>query len=70
MNALATNPQTPDDARVWSPSVVEVVASGIPRQDPLALLLAGQKRDRAGLRLVLCATAATLILLIGAGVLG
>ena len=70
MNALATNPQTPDDARVWSPSVVEVVGSGIPRQDPLALLLAEQKRDRAGLRLVLCAAAATLILLIGAGVLG
>lgn len=70
MNALVTQPQTPDDTRVWSPSVVESVGSGIPRHDPLALLLAEQKRDRATLRLVLSAAAALLILLIGAGVLG
>lgn len=69
MNAFAANPQTPDDTRLWSPSRVDAVASGIPKQDPLALLLAEQQRDGALLRLVLSATAAVLILVVGAGVL-
>jgi hypothetical protein len=69
MNALATNVQTPDDTRLWSPSLVEAVGTGIPRQDPLALLVAEQERDGAMLRLVLSATAAVLILVVGAGVL-
>lgn len=72
MKALAAaNTQSRDDTRLWSPSLVDAVGSGsVPRQDPLALLLAEQKRDRAALRLMLCATAATLILVVGAGVLG
>lgn len=70
MKALAPNPQTPDDTRLWSPSLVEAVGTGIPRQDPLALLLAEQKRDRAMLRLMLSAGTALLVLLIGAGLLG
>jgi hypothetical protein len=69
MNAIAANAQTPDDTRLWSPSLVEAVGSGIPKQDPLALLLAEQQRDGAMLRLVLSATAAVLILVVGAGVL-
>ena len=69
MNALATNAQTPDDTRLWSPSLVEAVGTGIPKQDPLALLMAEQQRDGATLRLVLSATAAVLILVVGAGVL-
>lgn len=69
MNALATNAQTPDDTRLWSPSLVEAVGAGIPRQDPLAQLLAEQQRDGATLRLVLSATAAVLILAVGASVL-
>ena len=69
MNALARNAQTPDDTRLWSPSLVEAVGTGIPRQDPLALLLAEQRRDGALLRLVLSAAAAMLILLLGAGLL-
>jgi len=69
MNVLATNPQTPDDTRLWSPSLVEAVGTGIPKQDPLALLMAEQQRDGAMLRLVLSATAAVLILVVGAGVL-
>jgi hypothetical protein len=69
MNALAANAQTPDDTRLWSPSLVEAVGTGIPKQDPLALLLAEQQRDGALLRLVLSATAAVLILVVGAGVL-
>jgi hypothetical protein len=69
MNALATNAQTPDDTRLWSPSLVEAVGTGIPKQDPLALLMAEQQRDGATLRLVLSAAAAVLILVVGAGVL-
>jgi len=69
MNVLAANPQTPDDTRLWSPSLVEAVGTGIPKQDPLALLMAEQQRDGAMLRLVLSATAAVLILVVGAGVL-
>jgi hypothetical protein len=69
MNAFAANAQTPDDTRLWSPSLVEAVGTGIPRQDPLALLMAEQQRDGATLRLVLSAAAAVLILVVGAGVL-
>jgi hypothetical protein len=69
MNALTANPQTPDDTRLWSPSLVEAVGTGIPRQDPLAQLLAEQQRDGAMLRLVLSATAAVLLLVVGASVL-
>ena len=69
MNVLAAHTQTPDDTRLWSPSLVEAVGTGIPRQDPLALLLAEQQRDGAMLRLVLCAAAAVLILVVGAGTL-
>ncbi len=69
MNALAANAQTPDDTRLWSPSLVEAVGTGIPKQDPLALLMAEQQRDGALLRLVLSATAAVLILVVGASLL-
>jgi hypothetical protein len=65
MNAFAANAQTPDDTRLWSPSLVEAVGTGIPKQDPLAQLLAEQQRDGATLRLVLSATAAVLILVVG-----
>jgi hypothetical protein len=69
MNALAAHAQTPDDTRLWSPSLVEAVGNGIPKLDPVAQLLAEQQRDRAMLRLVLSATAAVLILVVGAGML-
>ena len=69
MNALASNPQTPDDTRLWSPSVVEAVGSGLPKPDPVALMLAEQQRDGALLRLALCGAAAVLILLAGVGTL-
>ena len=71
MNALAANAQTPDDARAWSPSLIEAAGAGtgLPRQDPVALLLAEQQRDGAMLRLLLCAAAAVLILVVGAGTL-
>jgi hypothetical protein len=69
MNALAAHTQTPDDTRLWSPSLVEAVGSGIPKLDPVAQLLAEQQRDRELLRLVLSATAAVLILVVGAGIL-
>jgi len=69
MNALAANPQTPDDTRLWSPSLVEAVATGIPKQDPVAQLLAEEHHERALLRLVLSAAAAILILALGAGLL-
>ena len=69
MNAVASHPQSPDDARLWSPSRVDAIGAGLPRQDPVALLLAEQQRDRSLLRLVLCATAATLILALSAGLL-
>jgi hypothetical protein len=68
MNALAAHTQTPDDTRLWSPSLVEAVG-GIPKLDPVAQLLAEQQRDRELLRLVLSATAAVLILVVGAGLL-
>ncbi len=69
MNAFAASVQTPDDTRLWSPSLVEAVATGMPKQDPLAQLLAEQQRDGAMLRLLLCAAAAVLILVAGAGAL-
>jgi hypothetical protein len=69
MNALAANPQTPDDTRLWSPSLIEAMAAGMPKQDPVAQLLAEEHQERALLRLVLSATAAILILAVGAGVL-
>jgi hypothetical protein len=69
MNVLTAHTQSPDDTRLWSPSRVDAVGSGIPKQDPLAQLLAEQQRDGALLRLVLSATAAVLILVVGAGVL-
>jgi hypothetical protein len=69
MNALAANPQTPDDTRLWSPSLVEAVATGIPKLDPVAQLLAEEQHERAVLRLVISAAAAILILAVGAGVL-
>ena len=69
MNAFAANTQSRDDTRLWSPSLVEAVGSGIPRQDPLALLLVEQKRDRRLLRLMLSAGASVLILGVGAGLL-
>jgi hypothetical protein len=69
MNVLTAHTQSPDDTRLWSPSLVEAVGTGIPRQDPLALLMAEQQRDGAMLRLVLSATAALLILVVGASVL-
>ncbi len=69
MNAHAANAQTPDDTRLWSPSLIEAVATGMPRQDPVAQLLAEQQRDGAMLRLLLCAAAAVLILAAGAGAL-
>jgi hypothetical protein len=65
MNAFARHTQTPDDARAWSPSLVDAVRTGLPRQDPVALLLAEQKRDGAMLRLLLSAAAATLLLALG-----
>jgi hypothetical protein len=69
MKALAANTQCNDDTRLWSPSLVDAVGSGISRQDPLAQLLAEQRRDRTMLRLMLCATASLLILGVGAGLL-
>jgi hypothetical protein len=69
MNVLTAHTQSPDDTRLWSPSLVEAVGTGIPRQDPLALLMAEQQRDGAMLRLVLSAAAALLILVVGASVL-
>lgn len=69
MNALAANPQSPDDTRLWSPSLVEAVGTGLSRPDPVALMLAEQQRDGALLRLLLCAVAAVLILVVGAGTL-
>ena len=69
MNALAVNAQTPDDTRLWSPSLIEAVATGMPKQDPVAQMLAEQKRDGAMLRLLLCAAAAVLILVVGVGAL-
>ncbi len=69
MKALAPHTQTPDDTRLWSPSRVEAVGTGMPKHDPLALLLAEQRRDGAMLRLLLSAAAALLILLGGASLL-
>jgi hypothetical protein len=69
MDALAANTQSRDDTRLWSPSLVEAVGSGMPRQDPVAQLLVEQKRDRTMLRLMLSASASVLILGVGAGLL-
>jgi hypothetical protein len=69
MNAFAANTQSRDDTRLWSPSLVEAVGSGIPRQDPVAQLLLEQQRDRTMLRLMLSAGASVLILGVGAGLL-
>ena len=69
MKAFAANTQSRDDTRLWSPSLVDAVGSGASRPDPLALLLAEQRRDRTMLRLMLCATASLLILGLGAGLL-
>lgn len=69
MKALTINAQPPDDTRLWSPSLVEAVGTGLPRPDPVALLLAEQQRDGALGRLLMCAAAAVLILVVGAGAL-
>lgn len=69
MNAIASNAQTPDDTRLWSPSLVEALPSGVPVPDPVAQLLAEEHSERALLRLVLCAVASILILALGAGAL-
>ena len=65
MNVFAASTQSRDDTRVWSPSRIEAVAKDAVRPDPLALLLAEQRRERTTLRLLLCATAALLILAVG-----
>jgi len=69
MKALATNPQTPDDTRLWSPSLVEALPTGMPQLDPVAQLLAEEHRQGAKIRLVLCGVASVLILVLGAGLL-
>jgi hypothetical protein len=69
MNVLAANPQTPDDTRLWSASLVEALPSGIPRLDPVAQLLAEEHRESALMRLVLSAALSILILALGAGLL-
>lgn len=70
MKALATNAQTSDDTRLWSPSLVEALPATIPPLDPVAQLLAEERREQALLRLMLSAGAAVLILVAGAGLLG
>jgi hypothetical protein len=70
MTALAAPPQSPDDTRHWSPSMVEGLPSRMPPQDPVQLLLAEQQRDQSRLRLVLCATASVLILAVAGTLLG
>jgi len=67
MKALAPHTQAPDDTRLWSPSRVEAVGTGMPKRDPVALLLAEQRRDGAMQRLLLSGAAALLILLGSAG---
>jgi hypothetical protein len=69
MNVFAPHSQMPDDARAWSTSRVDAIRAGLPRQDPVALLLAEQKRDGAMLRLLLSAAAATLLLALGGSLL-
>ncbi|MGL6110660.1 MAG: hypothetical protein ACRC2B_11240 [Rubrivivax sp.] len=69
MNVLARNALTPDDTRLWSPSLVEALPSRLPPLDPVAQLMAEEHRERALLRLVLSAAGAILILAVGAGVL-
>lgn len=68
MNALAP-PQSPDDTRLWSPSMVEGLPSRMPPQDPVQQLLAEQQRDQSRLRLMLCATASVLMLAIAGALL-
>jgi hypothetical protein len=69
MKVLARNAQTPDDTRLWSPSLVDAVGKGLPKPDPLTLLLAEHRRDGSTLRLLLSAIAALTILLVGASLL-
>jgi hypothetical protein len=69
MNVLTRNPLTPDDTRLWSPSLVEALPSRLPPLDPVAQLMAEEHHERALLRLVLSAAAAIAILAVGAGVL-
>ena len=71
MNALlAHNAQTPDDTRLWSPSLVEALPTRIPPLDPVAQLLAEERHERAWLRLVFSALASVLILATGASLIG
>ncbi len=69
MNALAHNAQTPDDTRIWSPSLVEALPTRIPPLDPVAQLLAEERHERAWLRLVLSALVSVLILATGASLI-
>jgi hypothetical protein len=70
MKVLARNAQTPDDTRLWSPSLVDAVGKGLPKPDPLALLMAEQRRDGSALRLLFSAIAALTILALAASLLG
>ena len=67
---LARNAQSPDDTRIWSPSLVEALPVGMPTLDPVAQLLAEERQERAWLRLVFSATASVLILVAGASLIG
>jgi hypothetical protein len=66
----AANAQTPDDHRLWTPSRLPPLPTAMPRQDPVAQLIAEEQRERTLLRLALCAAASILILIGGAGLLG
>jgi hypothetical protein len=70
MKALARNAQTPDDTRLWSPSLVEALPAGMPALDPVAQLLAEEHHQRIWLRLVLSAVASVLILACSASLIG
>ncbi len=69
MNAIARNAQTPDDTRLWSPSLVEALPTRIPPLDPVAQLIAEELHERAWVRLVLSAVASVLILGVGASLI-
>ena len=60
MPSPAANSQVADDTRLWTPSRVDAVAHAKP--DPLAQLLAEQRRERALPRLLISAAAALAIL--------
>lgn len=62
MNVFAASTPSRDDHRAWTASRVDAVGRHASRQDPLAQLLAEQRRERTTLRLLLCATASVLIL--------